>query len=133
MIKPVCGHTGKTYANSCEAQCHGELVYSVGECESTCGCDDHVDLVCGSDLKTYTNKCLAFCNKVKVIYDDACEIQGKQCNHCSKEFKNPVCGKSGTKYDNACFARCAHEEIDPHAACLGGGEEHGYWHFHWIK
>lgn len=30
---PVCGCNGKTYANSCEAECHGITDYKKGACE----------------------------------------------------------------------------------------------------
>lgn len=30
---PVCGCNGKTYGNSCDAECHGITEYKKGECQ----------------------------------------------------------------------------------------------------
>lgn len=30
---PVCGCNGKTYSNSCEAECHGITNYTAGACQ----------------------------------------------------------------------------------------------------
>jgi len=100
IYQPVCGANGKTYGNSCEANCANVKVTHGGFClkkrnvlytpiiryipppQSTllekkqntlsCMCPKNYRPVCGADGKTYGNECLAKCDNVKVSHNGFC-------------------------------------------------------------
>ena len=71
---PLCGMDGKTYTNSCHADCACmDIAYS-GECTDKCSfCEkSEFDPVCGADGETYGNACYAKCFQVDVKYEGEC-------------------------------------------------------------
>lgn len=92
---PVCGKNGKTYSNSCEADCEGVPVASPGVCTEpvetqgasststssgsksssvgSCVCPMVWKPVCTSNGKTRGNRCEANCRGETVVRESECE------------------------------------------------------------
>ena len=60
---PVCGNDGRTYENSCIADCEGIIAAHAGECRSDCNCSQASDPVCGTNGITYLNFCTLECER----------------------------------------------------------------------
>jgi len=102
---PQCGSDGKTYDNSCIAECYVDE-YESGECDTECVCTEEYNPQCGSDGKTYDNPCIAEC------YVD--EYKSGECDTecvCTTEY-NPQCGFDGKTYENPCIAECYVDEYE---------------------
>lgn len=102
---PVCGVDGKTYENSCVANCQQVRAGCEGSCPcSTQNCSSNEDCpkgfqcsnrvckpcsctsslkACGKDGKTYTNACTARCQRVEVACNQACPCQAT--NTCTTD------------------------------------------------
>ena len=119
IIRPVCGHDGHSYTNSCEAGCHKAVVVSEGLCQMSggaCNCSSDYTPVCAANGTTFHNYCEADCAGARVLRKGTCKGQDRQC-YCSN-FRNPVCGIDGKLYESPCFARCKDMPVDPYAKCM---------------
>lgn len=91
---PVCGKNGKTYSNSCEADCEGIAVNSKGACE------EPVETKNSGGASTDSSK--------KSSSPGSCV--------CPMVWK-PVCTKNGKTRGNKCEARCRGETIAREGEC----------------
>ena len=83
---------GKTYSNSCGAQCARIEVQCDGECPCTdCVCPLLLDPVCGTNNQTISNSCLAECEGTEVQCQGECPCPDCVCI----EIYQPVCGSDG--------------------------------------
>jgi len=132
IFDPVCGKDGVEYPNSCVAACDKKEVACDGPCpcnkptvnpieEPSCVCSFIFDPVCGKDGVEYPNACAAGCDKVEVACEGPCPCNKSTVNpiddlpcFCAT-ILDPVCGKDGVEYPNACAAECDKVEV----ACDG--------------
>ena len=99
----VCAKNGKTYPNTCFAECVGFVVnvdFIPGICAKPCDCVDIYSPVCSSTGRTFRNKCMAECVGAVILKDTACRCD---CDN----YKQPVCGNDQVTYLNDCHASCA--------------------------
>merc|ERR1719295_1828527 len=106
IYKPVCGADGKSYDNSCLAECDGVKTKCSGKCpcKKPCLCTQEYEPVCGVDGKTYGNSCTSECAGVEKKCSGKCPCK-KPCK-CPK-LNKPVCGVDGKSYSNSCLSKCA--------------------------
>ncbi|TNE49465.1 MAG: hypothetical protein EP343_11470 [Deltaproteobacteria bacterium] len=117
IYMPVCGANGKTYSNSCKANCEKISVKCKGKCPckpKACICPKNYAPVCGANGKTYGNACGARCAKVRVKCKGRCPCK-KPCI-CPRNYA-PVCGVNGKTYSNSCGARCAKVRVKCKGKC----------------
>jgi len=113
-FKPVCGKDGKTYSNSCQADCAGMAVDFEGEeCVGT-ECPPVQEQGCPEGQKSImTTKKILGCEIITFT------CPGPDCV-CTEQFK-PVCGKDGKTYSNSCKAACADVPVDYEGECVNCG------------
>ncbi len=93
IYMPVCGANGKTYSNSCKANCEKVRVKCKGKCPcrpEACICPKNYAPVCGVNGKTYGNACGARCAKVRVKCNGKCPCK-KPCPQYKLAAPKPGC------------------------------------------
>jgi hypothetical protein len=105
LFDPVDCSNGKTYNNSCLAECDGQA-----QCQSECACPKIIDPVSCADGQTYSNACVAECSG-----QTQCQSQS-QCA-CPKTFDPVTCGNE--VFGNECLAEC-NGNTDCHRTCACG-------------
>jgi len=140
-FNPVCAKSGKSYVNSCYAQCHKDEVLKNGYCSDElpkktkkallssitmenegCICPAVFDPVCSKSGKTYSNACAAKCENDQVLTKGECKQENpaflKSTTECvCPAVYDPVCAKSGKSYSNSCVANCSNDEVISKGQC----------------
>lgn len=88
---PVCGCSGKTFGNACEAAAAGEAVAYKGECEVNNVCLSSAECAPGEYCAKADGDCKGY---------GVCEAKPKACPLVFA----PVCGCDGVTYDSGCVA-----------------------------
>ena len=107
LWKPVCGCSGTTYGNSCEAAAAGENVAHEGECVEVCGAIAGIPCPEGSFCQFEAGTCLFSDNQGTCVeVPEACP-----------ENWDPVCDCQGETHSNECFMIMAGQQKDHDGQC----------------
>lgn len=113
IFAPVCGLDGETYGNSCFAHMAGTSVAHEGECEEAPPqvCGGFANLPCAAD-----NEWCSFQDPPGGASADMTGVCLPRPEACITLF-DPVCGRDGQTYSNACFANMAGVDAVGDGAC----------------
>jgi len=128
----VCGENNITYSNPEHAGCEDVAVACDGACpcspaqqQDLCKVRFYLYTVCGENNQTYDNPDLAKCDNVDVACDGSCPCSKPTPNTIDEPstpcacaaILDPVCGKDGVEYPNACAAECDRMEVACEGSC----------------
>jgi len=95
IVQPICTQNGLTVANTCKAECVGEVVAYLGRCIEGCELLDACALTCDQGFERDTRGCLI------------CECSPQVCS----DELSPECGVNGVTWRNACERERAGVEL----------------------